>query len=91
MKKETRLNTLVECHRILHPGGSLFIIEYDLPSQAVWRAFVKAMVKLTEDNDAYLMLAERILEAELEQTGFSVRRQASHKYRFMQVIEAIAN
>lgn len=70
MPKTARQNTLREIFRTLKPGGSLFALDYNLAEGVLAKLAVKAFVKLAEQEDAYQMLLERMLEKEIGQAGF---------------------
>jgi demethylmenaquinone methyltransferase / 2-methoxy-6-polyprenyl-1,4-benzoquinol methylase len=60
--------TLVECARVLRPGGRLAVLEVDAPSSGLWRAgydlwFTKAVPLLgglLSDKEAYAYLPESV-------------------------------
>jgi demethylmenaquinone methyltransferase/2-methoxy-6-polyprenyl-1,4-benzoquinol methylase len=72
MPKAARQNTLREIYRTLKPGGSLFVLDYNLAEGALAKLAVKVFVKLAESEEAYKMLLERTLEEEIRQAGFIV-------------------
>ncbi len=72
MPRAARQNTLKEIFRTLKPGGSLFVLDYNLADGVLAKLAVKVFVKLAEQEDAYEMLLERMLEKEIRQAGFIV-------------------
>jgi demethylmenaquinone methyltransferase/2-methoxy-6-polyprenyl-1,4-benzoquinol methylase len=70
-----RQNSLREISRVLKNDGGLFIMEYNLPQKTLTRLIVKAFHVLFEDGDAYRMLFDNTLLAELERVGISIERR----------------
>lgn len=89
MPKQARRNTLREIHRTLRHSGHFFIVDYNLPDGVLTRLAVKAFVKLVEDETAYKMLLDDSLAAEVEESGFAIKRRGLICGSMIQLIEAV--
>jgi len=88
MDKQTRQNTLKEVSRTLTTGGSLFVIEYNLPDRVIPRIVSKAMVKLDTSEEAYQMLMSGNLIKEMQKAGFKIKRRKFIGRGIIQLITA---
>lgn len=80
MPEEARHNTLLQVAGVLKPGGSLFVLEYNLPEGGFRRRILRGFINLVEEEPARRMVLEGTLVAELQRAGFSVaRREAAVK------------
>ena len=71
MPELVRRNSLNEIHRVLKPAGSLFIVEYNLPT----RTMAKVLVKLDESKEAYPMLINQSLFGDIKKAGLNIKRR----------------
>jgi demethylmenaquinone methyltransferase/2-methoxy-6-polyprenyl-1,4-benzoquinol methylase len=89
MPKQARRNTLREICRTLRHSGHFFIVDYNLPEGVLAKLAVKAFVKLVEDEAAYKMLLDDSLVAEVEESGFAIKRRGLICSSMIQLIEAV--
>ena len=89
MPEQARQNTIKEIRRTLRSGGSLFVVDYNLPAGALARLAIKAFVKLVEDEAAYKMLLDGSLMAEVEEGGLAIKRRELICSGMIQLIEAM--
>ena len=76
VEERTRLEALKEAHRVLVPGGSLYIFDYNIPEKGLGRFAATIMTKLDNKGSAFQMLYGNKLMRDIEKTGFSILRQA---------------
>jgi len=88
MDKQARQNTLQEISRTLTAGGSLFVIEYNLPERAVAKLASRALVKLDTSEEAYPMLMSGNLIQELQKAGLTIKRHKFIGGGIIQLVEA---
>ena len=88
MDKQARQNTLQEVSRTLTPGGSLFVIEYNLPERVMARLASRALAKLDASEEAYPMLMNSNLIKELQKAGLKIKRREFIGGGIIQLIEA---
>lgn len=88
MPCDARRNTLQEILRTLKPGGSLFVLDYNLPKRGWGCLAIKAFVKLFEDGHVYEMLLEGSLPAEIEEAGLILTRRVLLYRDTIQVMQA---
>lgn len=81
-------NALSEVSRTLRTGGSLTIVDYNLPAGWFARLTTKAFVKLFEDKGAYQLLNSCLLE-ELQQAGLAIKRRVLIGKGTIQLLEII--
>jgi len=89
MTGQARRNTLREVRRILRAGGSLFIIDYNLPERTLARLMTRALVKLDRSEEAYKLLVNHRLLTEVQQAGFEIRRRELAGRGMVQLVEAV--
>jgi len=89
MPEQARQNTIKEIRRTLRSGGSLFVVDYNLPAGALARLAIKAFVKLVEDEAAYKILLDGSLMAEVEEGGLAIKRRELICSGMIQLIEAM--
>ena len=75
MPELVRRNTLNEIHRVLKPAGSLFIVEYNLPTRTMAKLMAKVLVKLDESKEAYPMLINQSLFGDIKKAGLNIKRR----------------
>jgi len=88
MDKQARQNTLQEISRTLTAGGSLFVIEYNLPERAMAKLASRALVKLDTSQEAYPMLMNGNLIEELQKAGLTIKRRKFIGGGIIQLVEA---
>ena len=88
MDKQARQKTLREVSRTLAPGGSLFVIEYNLPEKVKARLASRALVKLDASAEAYPMLMNGDLIKELQKAVLNINRRKFIGGDIIQLIEA---
>ena len=76
MPESIRLLALRELHRVLKPGGTLLIVDYSLPANALARWISFHLVKLYE-RDHYPAFVQWDLPAALRSAGFAPQREVS--------------
>jgi len=89
MTGQARRNTLREVRRVLRAGGSLFIIDYNLPERTLARLMTRALVKLDRSEEAYKLLVNHRLLTEVQQAGFEIRRRELAGRGMVQLVEAV--
>lgn len=87
MDKQARQKTLREVSRTLAPGGSLFIIEYNLPERAMAKLVSRALVKLDTSPEAHRMLTGSNLVKELQEAGLTIKRRKLIGGGIIQLVE----
>jgi len=75
MPTEGRQKTLAESHRVLAPGGMLYVIDYNLPEKGMRRLAALANVRLDKSEEAREMLSKGKLAGEIKQAGFDIARR----------------
>jgi len=75
MPEQARLNALREARKALRSGGTLFVVEYNLPTRALARLVFKTFVKFIEGEAAYKMVLDDSLLVKVQQAGFAVNRR----------------
>ncbi len=70
MPQTARRNTLGEIFRTLKPGGSLFVLDYNLPEGLLARLILKPFLKIVEGGAVYRMVLDGALTAEIGDVGF---------------------
>jgi len=88
MDKQARQNTPQEVSRILAPGGSLFVIEYNLPEKVLARLASRALAKLDASEEAYRMLMNDNLIKGLQKAGLKIKRRKFIGRGIVQLVEA---
>ena len=67
-------------------GGSLFVLDYSLPSGAFARLAMRAFVAVFEDEHAYRMLMNDSLTTEIQEAGLAIQKQeAAHGGMFQMI------
>lgn len=89
MPRQARQNALREMRRTLKSAGRLFVVDYNLAARALARFAIKAFVRLVEDEAAYKMLLDGSLVAEVEESGFAIKRRDLICSGTIQLIEAM--
>jgi len=88
MDRQARQKTLQEIGRTLTAGGSLFVIEYNLPEGAVAKLISRALVKLDTSQEACPMLMNANLREELQKAGLTIKRREFIGRGIIQLVEA---
>ena len=89
MTGQARGNTLREVRRVLRAGGSLFIIDYNLPERTLPGLMTRVLVKLDRSKEAYELLVNHRLLTEAQQAGFEIRRRELAGRGMVQLVEAV--
>jgi len=89
MTGQARQNALEEARRVLRAGGSLFIIDYNLPDGTLARLMTRAFVKLDRSEEVYKMLVNHSLLTEVQRAGFEIRRRELTGRGMVQLLEAV--
>ncbi len=72
MPDEIRLRAMKELYRVLKPGGSLFIVDYNLPGSPLPRLIIGLFLRIFEEKVAYKMAHDGVLPRQLKEAGFTV-------------------
>lgn len=87
MLKPARRKTLQEVNRVLTEGGSLFIVEYNLPKRAMTKLVSMALAKLDASREAYRMLTKSNLVKEVQEAGLTIIRRELIGGGIIQLVE----
>jgi len=68
-----RQRSLNEIHRVLKPEGLLYIVEYNSPESGLQRLNALVFAWLDQSGEAYKMVKQKSLAAELERGGFIIK------------------
>ena len=72
MPDEIRLRAMKELYRVLKPGSSLFIVDYNLPGSPLPRLAIGLFLRTFEEKVAYKMARDGVLPDQLKEAGFTV-------------------
>ena len=72
MPDEIRLAAMKELNRVLKPGGSLFIVDYNLPKSPLSRLAIGMFLRTFEEKVAYKMARDGVLPGQLKEAGFKI-------------------
>jgi len=72
MPDEIRLRAMKELYRVLKPGRSLFIVDYNLPGSPLPHLIIGLFLRTFEEKVAYQMARDGILPSQLKEAGFTV-------------------
>jgi len=89
MRGEDRQKTLKEVHRSLVSGGTLFVIDYNLPERGLRRLAATAFAKLDASEEAYKMIMHDSLTREIKNAGFEIERRELTCQGIIQLLEAV--
>ncbi len=88
MPQTARQNTLREIFRTLKPGGSLFVLDYNLPEGLLARLILKPFLKIVEGEAVYLMVLDGALTAEIGAAGFILEKRRLLLAGVLQIVQA---
>lgn len=88
MPQTARRNTLGEIFRTLKPGGSLFVLDYNLPEGLLARLILKPFLKIVEGGAVYRMVLDGALTAEIGDAGFILGERKLLLAGMLQIIKA---
>lgn len=88
MPRTARQNTLREIFRTLKPGGSLFVLDYNLPEGLPARLILKLFLKIVEGEAVYRMVLDGALTAEIGDAGFIPGERKLLLAGMLQIIKA---
>ena len=89
MPKQDRQKTLREIRRSLISGGTLIIIDYNLPERGLRRLVATAFAKLDKSEEAYKIIKNGSLLKEIKQAGLEIQRQDLTCQGIVQLLEAV--
>jgi len=72
MPDDIRLKAMKELYRVLKPGGSLFIVDYNLPNSPLPRLAIGMFLRTFEEKVAYKMARDGVLTVQLKEAGFKI-------------------
>jgi ubiquinone/menaquinone biosynthesis C-methylase UbiE len=88
MDAQTRLKALAEAGRVLAQGGMLYVIEYNLPHNGLWRVIALLMAKLDSSKEALPLIQSGSLPQEIRQAGFKIEEQVTAGKGTFQMLRA---
>jgi predicted methyltransferase len=88
MPQTARQNTLREIFRTLKPGGSLFVLDYNLPEGILARLILKSSLKIVEGEAVYRMVLDGALIAEIGAASFILGERKLLLAGMLQIVKA---
>jgi len=88
MPDEIRLKAMKELYRVLKAGGSLFIVDYNLPGSPLPRLAIGMFLRTFEEKVAYKMARDGVLPGQLEEAGFHIAYRKLPLSGMFQIIRA---
>ena len=89
MSESDRNHTLKEACRVLKEGGSLIVVEYNLPEKALVKLIARAFARFDKSDEAYKMVMNLSLLKEIEMAGLKISRKQSVCGGIVQLVEAV--
>lgn len=88
MPQTVQQNTLREIFRTLKPGGSLFVLDYNLPEGLLARLILKSLLRIVEGEAVYRMVLDGTIPAEIGDAGFILEKRRLLLASVLQMLQA---
>ncbi len=88
MPREVRCGAIKELYRVIKAGSSLYVIDYNLPSNPISHLMIGAFLRIFEEDAAYRLAKEGTLPQELAEAGFGIEQRKLLIGGMFQIIRA---